>query len=80
MKPARIWSVLMAIPLILSCQDDWTFSADGRYELNFSADSVSLDTVFTGVASVSKTLMIYNPNSEGLRFDAILAGGAYSPF
>lgn len=80
MKPARIWSLLMAIPLILSCQDDWTFSADGRYELSFSADSVSLDTVFTGVASVSKTLMIYNPNSEGLRFDAILAGGPFSPF
>lgn len=70
----------MAIPLILSCQDDWTFSADGRYELRFQADTVKMDTVFTGVASVSKTLMIYNPNDRGIRFDAILAGGAYSPF
>lgn len=80
MKPARFLWVLMAIPLILSCQDDWTFSADGRYELRFQADTVKMDTVFTGVASVSKTLMIYNPNDRGIRFDAILAGGAYSPF
>ena len=80
MKPARFLSALMAIPLILSCQDDWTFSADGRYELCFSDDTVKMDTVFTGVASVSKTLMIYNPNDQGIRMDAILAGGAYSPF
>ena len=80
MKPARFLWALMAIPLILSCQDDWTFSADGRYELRFQADTVKMDTVFTGVASVSKTLMIYNPNDRGIRFDAILAGGAYSPF
>ena len=66
--------------MILSCQDDWSFSADSRYMLSFSADTVKLDTVFTGVSSASAKFMIYNANDEGLRFDAVMGGGAASPF
>ena len=48
----------MLIPIaILSCQDDWTFSADSRYTLDFSVDTLKMDTVFTGVASASATLI-----------------------
>ena len=80
MKLQRILSILLIPIAILSCQDDWTFSADGRYALDFSVDTLKMDTVFTGVASASAKFMVYNPNDVGLRFDAVMGGGATSPF
>ena len=80
MKPLRILSVMLALAAVLSCQDDWNFSADGRYVLGFSADTLKLDTVFTGTASASAGFMVYNTNDVGLRFDAVMGGGAGSPF
>lgn len=80
MRLNRIIITVVAALAVLSCQDDWSFSADGRYKLAFSADTLKLDTVFTGVASASAGFMVYNTNKTGLRFDAILGGGADSPF
>ena len=80
MRPLiKILSVL-AIPALLSCQDEWIFSADSRYSLAFSADTVKMDTVFTGIASASAGFMVYNPNDVGLRLDAVMGGGTASPF
>ena len=71
-----IWAVLG----FLSCIDDWNFSTSERYALDFSADTICFDTVFTGVASASGGFMIYNRNDAGLRFDALMAKGKISPF
>lgn len=78
----RIWLIILIVPLVamLSCTDDWKFSADSRYSLEFSADTVRFETVYTGVTSASTGFMIYNPNDVGLRFDAMMGGGAASPF
>ena len=80
MKVSRILSLIAVLLALFSCQDDWKFSADTRYTLDFSADTVRLDTVFTGIASASTGFMIYNHNDAGLRFDAVMGGGAGSPF
>ena len=80
MKRIRIISVLMAALSVISCHDDWSFSADSRFVLDFSADTVRMDTVFTGVASATACFMVYNTNDVGLRFDAFMNGGAGSPF
>ena len=80
MKPIRLMLALTALLALLSCHDEWEFSADGRYRLSFSADTVSMDTVFTGVASASVWFKVYNRNDVGLRFDAVMGGGAASPF
>ena len=80
MKLHRILSILLIPIAILSCQDDWTFSADSRYTLDFSIDTLKMDTVFTGVASASAKFMVYNPNDVGLHFDAVMGGGSLSPF
>ena len=80
MKPVRLILALTALLALLSCHDEWEFSADGRYRLSFSADTVSMDTVFTGVASASVWFKVYNRNDVGLRFDAVMGGGAASPF
>ena len=80
MKPLRLLFLILVAHVIISCHDDWSFSTDGRYMLGFSADTVKMDTVFTGAASASAYFMIYNTNDAGLRFDAVLGGGAASPF
>jgi len=80
MKRFRLTKVLMAVLVLWSCTDDWKFSTDSRYMLGFSADTVHMDTVFTGVASASAGFMVYNPNDVGLRFDAVMGGGTASPF
>ena len=80
MKPLRIIFIIWALSALLSCQDDWKFSADSRYALAFSADTVKMDTVFTGIASASAGFMVYNTNDVGLRFDAVMGGGAASAF
>ena len=78
----RIWLIYLLIPLLAmwSCTDDWKFSASPGYSLEFSADTVRFETVFTGVTSASTSFMIYNPNDVGLRFDALMGSGAASPF
>jgi hypothetical protein len=80
MKASRILGLITVLLVLFSCQDDWKFSADTRYTLDFSVDTVRLDTVFTGIASASAGFMVYNPNDAGLRFDAVMGGGAGSPF
>lgn len=80
MKLFRKIPVLLVFLAVLSCLDDWEFSADNRYTLSFSADTVMMDTVFAGVASASESFMIYNPNDVGIRLDAVLSGGQGSPF
>lgn len=65
---------------LTACQDDWQFSADASYGLDFSTDTLMMDTVFTGVTSGSLQFMVYNRNDVGLRFDAVMGSGASSPF
>lgn len=80
MKRLRLLNLILSVLILWSCTDDWNFSTDSRYTLVFSADTVSMDTVFSGVASSSAKFMIYNSNDVGLRFDAVMGGGAGSPF
>ena len=57
------------------------FSDDPTLQLEFSADTILFDTVFTTIGSVTLPLKVYNRNSEALRIDEIsLVGGTDSPF
>jgi len=78
----RIWLLNLLLPVLTmwSCIDDWKFSADSGYSLEFSADTVRFETVYTGVTSASTSFMVYNPNDVGLRFDALMGSGSASPF
>lgn len=80
MKRSGLISLLSVVLIFWSCIDDWSFSSDARYTLDFSTDTVRFDTVFTGVVSASDGFMIYNTNDAGIRFDAIMGGGTASPF
>lgn len=52
---------------LTACTDDESFSADASRSLTFSADTVSLDTVFSTVPSPVKSFWIYNNSGDGLR-------------
>ena len=57
------------------------FSENPALSLEFSADTVLFDTVFTTIGSVTLPLKVYNWNAEALRIDEIeLVGGSESPF
>jgi len=49
--------------------------------LSFSSDTISFDTVFTGLGSTTMEFRAVNPGNEPLRIDRIwLGGGTTSPF
>ena len=72
--------LLLPAVLLQSCADDYKFTAETGCRLEFSADTLDMDTVMAGVASASYLLTIYNNNDMAIRFDALLAGGSSSPF
>lgn len=60
------------------CKKPLSFSSGN---LDFSADTVVFDTVFTTVGSTTKKLKIYNNDTKTLNVESIeLVGGANSPF
>ncbi len=49
--------------------------------LEFSADTILFDTVFTGIGSTTKRFKVYNPSKQALKISNIqLAGGASSSY
>ncbi len=74
--------VLMASSLMMmnSCGRT-TFSEDTSLKLEFSADTILFDTVFTTVGSITLPLKVYNRNAQAVLIESIqLAGGQASPF
>ncbi len=67
----RLFYVLLSSFLItfsmLSCADDDDFSLSTGNLLTFSADTVSLDTVFSRVPTATKSFWVYNKSGSGIR-------------
>ena len=76
----NLFFMASAILLPAACDDSEGFSSSPEYRLTFSADTVSLDTLFTTVTSATAYFMVYNNTSAGIRADVRLAGGDSSPF
>ena len=70
--------LLLVAAACLGC-DPLANPVSGR--LSFSTDTISFDTVFTGIGSATMELRALNPANEPLRIDRIwLGGGTTSPF
>ena len=64
----------MAIPaLVTACMDE-KFSSDPSHLLEFSADTIYFDTLFSGVGSATRQLRVYNRHDASLMFSLALAG------
>ena len=65
---------------VSGCQPDVLF-IEKSVPLQFSADTVYLDTVFAQVGSSTRSVRVINPTKDNLRIQRIaLAGGVDSPF
>jgi hypothetical protein len=65
---------------IFACQKE-NFKADGDISMQFSMDTVSFDTIFSNIRTVTKRLMVFNPYNESIKFHSIrLAMSELSPF
>ncbi len=73
---AQLLSVIVIIVMIVfaSCRKEDAINTDASLKLNFSADSVIFDTVFTSIGSATKQLMIYNRTSSKLLISNISLG------
>ena len=77
MKKILLIFVLAALGLV-SCKKDGSFT---KNHLDFSADTILFDTIFTTVGSTTKRLKIYNNNNRAINIESIeLMGGSNSPF
>ena len=77
--------ILFIITLFLlagySCKKSNQINPDSSLKLEFSADTVLFDTVFTSLGSATHELRIYNTHSDDLKISSIrLVGGDSSPF
>lgn len=65
--------LLYGIILCSSCRKDFTFAASSG-NLEFSRDTVYLDTVFTNIGSATYTLKVYNPGNEDITIPTVRLG------
>jgi hypothetical protein len=80
----KIFKSILILTLIIystfSCRKE-NFITSGSARLNFSADTVTFDTIFTYIGSTTKNFRIYNPHNQPINVSAIyLAGGQNSFF
>ena len=76
----KIIFLLLATVFIMACRKDNIDTSSG-INLRFSVDTVTFDTVFTDVGSITKRLKVFNPSQDRIRISDIqLAGGDNSNF
>lgn len=56
---------------ITACDNTDEFNYDTNFNLAFSKDSITFDTVFSGLPSTTKQLKVYNRSSETILIDEI---------
>lgn len=65
---------LSVFVLVFACKPkDEILTRDG-VELQFSIDTLVFDTVFTNLGTITKRLVVYNPNANAIKIASIRAG------
>jgi len=63
--------ILSLLYLITACDNKEEFIHDSNFKLAFSKDSITFDTIFSGLPSTTKQLKIYNRSSETIQINEI---------
>jgi len=66
MKQLLLSTTITIILMLTACTED-EFTTSQSAKLNFSTDTVKMDTVFSKVPSTTRSFMVYNRNKKGLR-------------
>ncbi|MFO7656402.1 MAG: right-handed parallel beta-helix repeat-containing protein [Bacteroidales bacterium] len=73
------FTVVFILIFSVSCFDE-EFTDDSSAKLEFSADTVAFDTVFTTIGSTTKQLRVINPYNKYLNISQIYLGGGENSF
>lgn len=78
----RLVSLLFVVmTLFFSCKKEDHFNTSSNFRLEFSADTILFDTVFTSIGSTTEYLLVYNRENKPVKISSIrLAGGSNSSF
>ncbi|MDR1676181.1 MAG: hypothetical protein LBR86_06920 [Tannerella sp.] len=66
----------LAFSMWTGCEGINDYSVNPNHRLRFSVDTLSFDTIFSSIGSVTKQFMVYNPNGETLKIESILLANA----
>lgn len=76
-----MWGGFLLLCGIASCMDDEEYSVSPSDRLQFSTDTLRLDTVISGKLTTTYTFEVYNPGKKGLRIPKVyLEKGVESPY
>ena len=67
----RIIYFFTILALCVACQDDDSFSTSSGLRLDFSVDTLSLDTVFSRTPSSTYSFWVHNRNNDGIRLEQV---------
>ncbi|MDR0790618.1 MAG: hypothetical protein LBO06_07465 [Bacteroidales bacterium] len=65
---------------LTSCIDEENFAEGSNVSLKFSADTLSFDTVFTQMGSITKQVLVYNNENSPVKINSVRLGGGVSSF
>ena len=65
---------------LFSCKKEIDFSSDQGGPLNFSNDTITFDTIFASIGSITKTLTVYNYNDYDVTTNIRLSGNSSANF
>lgn len=74
-----LFLLVLATLAFSSCRNTISFNGS-NVELNFSQDTIFLDTVFTGLGSSTRMLKVFNPSEENVFVDRVYLGKGTSSF
>jgi hypothetical protein len=78
---ARCLIALALLAGLATCQlREEALTSDPGARLAFSRDTVQFDTLFSNRASITRRLVVRNPNANAIETSVRLAGGAASPY
>ncbi len=76
-----IISLILLVSGLTSCVNEESYTSDSSVKLQFSSDTITFDTIFTTIGSVTKQIRIFNPENKAVKINYItLANGQASYF
>lgn len=70
----------LACGLLFSCVREEEYASGSGVSLSFDTDTLSFDTIFTTIGSLTKKLMVYNKENKPLKIDYISLKNGSSSF
>lgn len=72
----NFWIIILIITLLIgfafsACTDEEDYSSSKSLSLQFSSDTITFDTIFTTIGSVTKQIRVYNPENKAIKLDYI---------